>query len=165
MARISTDQSTILEAVVSRITATVDQFTASTCVISEQTEPVSAYEGNLLCCVSPMAGSFPEEWTAGGGAEQCFESSGVIVSVWSRIKLDRVNRTKSALLNEDRGLLPVKKAVLKSLCGHDLLDIHGNQLLASLMAPINSQHQRRSGEGKFIGFSISFSTDFLWNLT
>lgn len=165
MSRISTDQATVLQAVVDRIAATVDQFGTSNCVIAEETEPIAEYEGNLLCCVSPMAGKFPEDWTIGGGAEQCHEETGVIISVWSRIQLDRKNRTKAALLKEHRGLLPIKKAVLKSLCGHDLADSDGNNLLTSLMAPLNSKHQRRTGDGKFIGFALSFSTDFLWDLS
>lgn len=162
---ISTDQATVLQAVVTRIAATVDQFSLTNCVITEETEPEEAYEGSLICCVSPMAGTFPEDWAIGGGAEQCHEQSGVILSVWSRIHLDRKNRTKAALLKEHRGLLPIKKAILKALCGHDLTDDNGNALLTSIMAPINSKHQRRSGDGNLIGFSLSFSTDFLWDLT
>lgn len=165
MPRISTDQLTVLQAVMARLIAEVPTFNASSCFLADDTEPNLSYESNLHAVVTPMGGTFDEEWMVGGGAEQCKEDTGAIITVWSQMKLDRKQRIETSLMNADRGLLPIKKAILKAFTGHDLVDIHGNQLLTALMMPVSAKHRRRANEGKSIGFSLSFSTDFLWDLT
>lgn len=162
---VETDFNDVLEAVMRRLIDQVEGFTASNCVISDETEPSTPFSGNVMCFVSPMGGEFDAEWLVGGGEHQCKENTGVLISVWTQMKLDPKQRTEQALTNRSRGLVVFKKRILKALTGHRLLDESGNELLTDLMAPRSSVHVRKSEESKSVGFSLSFSTDFLWNLT
>lgn len=165
MTWVATDFTDILEAVKTRLIAEVEGFTESNCIVSDEDQPAQPLSGNVMSFVSPMGGDFDAEWLAGGAENQCKENTGVLVSVWTQMKLDPKQRIEQVLTNRTRGLILFKKRILKALTGHRLLNSDGNELLTELMAPRNSVHMRRSDDGKSAGFSLSFSTDFLWDLT
>lgn len=163
---VSTDQATVLQAVITRLIAQIDLLNEWNCVIPEDDdEPELPRQSNVIVHVSPMGGTFDDEWFVGGAEHQCHEHTGVVVTVWSQIKLDASQRKTHALLEANRGLMPWKLRILKALTGHRLLDSDGNELLTELLAPRNSQFPRRTHDGKCVGVSISFSIDFLWDLT
>ena len=162
----NTDQSTIINAVLKRLITEVAELNESNCVIPEDDDsPQIPRQSSILVAVSPMGGQFDDGWFEGGAADQCHEHSGVLVTVWSQIKLDTPGRRTSAMLEINRGLMPWKKKILKALAGHRLLDDNGNELLTELMAPRDSRFPRRSSDGECVGVAISFATDFLWDLT
>ena len=111
-----------------------------------------------------MSGQFDSEMFAGAGAAGTAEKSGVIVTVFSQMKLDRSDSDESMLLHESRGLLGLKKVILKALSAHSLVDHSGHQILLNLMEPMNSGHPRDDGDA--VGeFSVVFATDFVWDLS
>jgi hypothetical protein len=166
MARIPTTQSTVLERVVARIIEAVPPLNATTCFLSLDPEPDQRLSQNLFCTVSPMGGEFDQGALAGGGFHTPFENSGVIVSVWSAMALDRPEHAAKVLNDATRGLLRIKRKLLRALTGHDLLDADGNGILIDLMAPLQAQHPRAgSSHEKLTGFSLTFSTNFEWDLS
>lgn len=167
MARISTTQDVVLERVAARLRATIEKLNATTCVISDETQPSEMFSHNLIVLVSPMGGTFDGGVVDGAGLEGCLESSGVIVTVWTAMNLDAPERAESRYLEANRGLMAWKKSILQALCNHDLTDTSGNQILVSRMRPVRSQHQLETttAKGRLAGFSLLFTTEFLWNLS
>lgn len=159
-----TDQATVLQAVVDRIRDQVPRLgAANTCFISMKPEPRTDVRQSIYCTVCPMSGDYDQEMFAGSGAQGVIEHSGVIVTVFSQMKLDRADADEQMLLHLDRGLLRLKGQILKALAGHSLVNGLNQQLLLQPMAPLNSGYPRDAGDSAG-EFSLSFSTDFRWDL-
>lgn len=163
--RVDTDQADILDAVVARLINQIDRLNDKTCFPTmDDKEPPYKPADEVFVAVCPTGGTFPEEFTDGGGAHQCTEYSGVIVTIWSRIHTDRAGRDREALANFTRGLFRLKKLILKALCSHDLT-FNGDWILRNMIAPKISGPPDRVGEEGLSKIPINFSTDFDWNLT
>lgn len=163
MARIATNQSTVVQSVVTRLIAQVTDFTAPNCYEVAEPEPTVERSHNLFCQVSVGDGRFNDEAIIGGGINEVFEHSTVWVTLFSRLKLDQAQHAKQTLYDTSRGLLVLKGAILKALSGHDLMDTGGNQILIGYMAPLSSARPVKEWEG-FSSISVAFSTDFEWDL-
>ncbi len=162
---VPTDQATVLQAVVDRIQAQVPDLDADNrCFISMKPEPRTDVRQSIYCTVCPMSGDYDQEMFAGAGADGVVEHSGVIVTVFSQMKLDRSDADASMLLHADRGLLKLKGLILKALAGHSLANSSNEMILLQPMAPINSGYPRDASENAG-EFSLSFSTDFRWDLS
>ena len=169
MARMKTDQSTILDRVVARLIDQVAALNAKTCVVTAQPpdEPPAQLRENLFCSVSPADGRFDQELLEGGGQNTLVEHSGVVVVLWSAMKLDRTGVNISLLTDAARGLFDLKRRVLKALTNHDLANGNGDQILQEPMRPILSEapratEQHQSGVGDL---AITFLVDFEWDLS
>lgn len=159
-----TDQATVLQAVVDRLRDQVSELRGENlCFLSMKPTPRTEVRQNIYATVCPMGGTYDPEMFAGAGAAGVWEKTGVIVTVFSRMQLDRSDGDELMLLHDTRGLLKLKKLILKALSDHDLLGADGNPLLLEAMAPLSSGHPRDNNES--VGeFSLSFSTDFIWDL-
>lgn len=159
-----TDHATVLQAVVDRLRYEVSELSAENlCFLSMKPTPRTDVRQNLYATVCPMGGTFDPEMFSGAGAAGICEKTGVIVTVFSQMKLDRADSDEIMLLHDARGLLKLKQRILKALSDHDLLGADGNPLLLEAMAPLSSGHPRDNNES--VGeFSLSFSTDFIWDL-
>lgn len=161
-----TTQTEVLERVRARLLAAIKQLQDPTCYLSLDPEPDEQVKGDLFVSLAPMGGVFDQEWLTGAGQEGCREQSGVIVSVWSRVMLDKFQSAKAALTDADRGLLPWKHRILASLTDHDLLDASGNPILTDRMQPVTSDHPKQAMYRQgMTGFSLAFSTNFIWDLS
>lgn len=159
---VSTDQVTVLNAVVALLKASVPELSGdNTCFLSLHTDPIENQRQNIYATVAPMSGQYDEPLFAGMGV--AVEHSGVIVTVFSQMRLDRPDGDTSMLTDQTRGLLPLKQSVLKALNGAMLQDPNSNNILLSAMRPVNSSHPSRADE-KLGTFSLAFTTDFQWNL-
>lgn len=168
MPRTTADQVTVLQAVVDRLIAAVATTPAlndSTCFLSIEPDPPVMLPSNLFLTVAPNEGQFDPGLHDGGGIDQTTEEAGVVVSIFNRIHLDRGGRDGKLMSESARGLLTLKRLVLKALSGYDL-SVSGNPLLRNLMAPLKCSAPRRiDEEGRLIGaISLYFSTDFDWDL-
>lgn len=169
MPRIDIDQITVLQAVADRLIASVATTPAlndSTCFLSLQPLPPVMLPSNLFLTVAPIEGRFDSGLHDGGGIYQTMEEAGVVVTVFSRVHLDRGGRDGKQLSESARGLLTIKRLILKSLSGHDLLTSGGSTFLRNLMAPMRCDAPGKiQEEGNLIGYlPIYFSTDFDWDL-
>lgn len=164
-----TDQVDVLQAVVSRLIREVDKFTDTNCFLTAEPpdEPPANVRNNLFCTVSPTNGQFDQGVHEGGGINTTFEDAGVEIVIFNAVKLDRVGHDSALLTEASRGLLVLKKQILKALSGHDLQDGNGEEILINLMAPLLSKNPRSSKgkEGAVGDLSLQFSTDFEWDLT
>lgn len=164
---IPTTQDVVLQRVVARLISQLSGsgFAAANCYVADPPEPPTTdMAHNLFVLVTAGSGQYPDDVHAGGGANTPFEESSVWVTIYSRIKLDRPFAADASLTNASRGLLPIKRLVLKALCGHNLLDGSGNEILTRYMAPFNCSQPGRDTED-FAAVSLAFHTDFEWDLS
>jgi hypothetical protein len=169
---VATTQDVILQAVVDKLLTDLADLgiTASQCWISDDPEIENApIQQNWFLVVSPMAGQFNGSIIDGAGTYGVQEDAGVTVAIFTAIKTDRAGQSAQALLDADRGLLPLKHRILKSLAGKQLYATAAPtvELLINYMAPLHcSNPDRHRCEGAHTGLKrllLSFSTDFLWD--
>lgn len=159
-----TDQAEILQAVIDRLIDRVEWLNQTTCVPSLDTDPPVTIQHDRFATVAPTAGQFDREAFDGGGRQQTWENAGVVVTVFTRVKLDPQGRDSQRLLNAVRGLFRLKHDVLDALSGHDLSNPSGELIVRNLLYPIdagNPEHDRKEGLGRL---SITFGVDFAWKL-
>lgn len=167
MARIDVDQTTVLEALISRLK---DRLQLSDSHCYETVNPLDPGPappgGDFFVTVSTGDGSFDEDMQIGGGEDQLREECEVTVTGYSRIKLDRTGHDKKLLHDEIRGLLKaIKGKILKALVGQDLQDDDDNYFLRDhIRARRSSQpdHDREKGIG---WISLTFVVSWDWDLS
>ncbi len=158
-----TTQTAILQAVAARIRSQVTRLDGENlCFLSMHPQPAHEMRQPLYATVAPMSGRYDDEIFDGSG--DTLEKSGVVITVWNDVKLDRQGGDERSLTDESRGLLTLKRLILKALSEHTLLDANSNKILKEPMRPINSGHPNRNDE-EHGSFSVSFSTDFVWDLS
>ena len=158
-----TTQIKVLEAVVKALRDAIPQLQGeNTCFLSMDPEPLHEERQNLFATVCPMAGRFDDE--IHHGSDYANELSGVLITVWSGMKLDRPGGDKMMMTESARGLLSLKRLILKALNGLELKDKEGNTIVCRPMRPLNAGHPQRRDEDKG-SFSLSFATDFIWDLS
>lgn len=164
-----TDQSTVLTAIVATIRASVEQFSSeSTCFVSSTPWLSVEVNGNECCTVTPGGGDFDGGLTIGAGEYGIRESSRVTVSIWSRIQSDQLERADAALMDVERGLLVMKRQILKALAGKQLYaDFPENTqpLLIEYLRPLNAtEPDIKESEDDFSSIAIVFDATFDWDL-
>lgn len=162
--RTDTEQADILDSVVKQLLDTIPSLSSKTCFISILPDPPYKVPDNQFVTVAPTGGDFPEEFTDGGGQNQCTEMSGVIVTAFSRFQAYRQGQEREALSNWTRGILRMKRLILKSLVSQDLT-WNTNFILRSLVRPKKSGPPDHVGDEALVKIPISFALDFDWNLT
>lgn len=167
MAR-STTQTIVLQAVVDRLISKVSQFTEENCFLTTTPpeDPPENITTNVFCTVSPTNSQFDQGVHEGAGVDCTIEEAGVQIVIFNSEKLDRHGRDTVMLTEDARGLLVMKREILRYLSGHDLEDQNNNQILVSRMAPLRSDNPKSARDNKTrVGdLSILFSTDFQWDL-
>src|SRR6185437_6609409 len=108
---------------------------------------------------------YPAEFEGSQSPEQLYEVMFVTVTVYSRLKTDRAGTEEHLLRDSRRGLLQIKKRVLRALVGKDLEDEEGNHFLREFVCV------RRAGRPEYdnkkgIGWlQLTFLLGFDWDLT
>lgn len=155
----------MLAAIVDVIRLAIPELsTPEACYVSDYPQPPANVSGNLFCQVSATDGEFPEDLQAGAGENNLQEYAGVVVTVWSKIKLDRTGKTEALVLDPNRGMLAIKKKILTALKPQNLVDPDGYWLLTNFLMPRSCSAPRY--DEKFDGgtMALHFSTDFAWSL-
>ncbi len=165
-----TDQATLLQAVVQKLRTEIAQFaTETTCFVSDEPWPSVSVNDNLFCTVCPLSDTFDPNTPVGAGEFGIVEVSEFQVSVWSRIETDQLERATLAFLDDERGLLILKKAVLKCLAGQQLFSDYPTDTLPLLIEycrPTSAKHPpSRQHTDDFSSFGIVFEAPFYWDLT
>jgi len=165
-----TDQITVLNAIVDKLRTDIsDAFGGeSTCFVSDTPWPGVEVQDELFCTVHPLDSQFQFDDPVGGGSEGIVENAVFGVTVWSKIILDRLEHNATELTDADRGLLTLKKRVLKCRAGqqiHSDYPMNTTPLLTAHLRPLSALHPpSRQGAGDFASFSIQFMGPFYWNL-
>ncbi len=163
---IDTVQSLVLACITTKL-RTALSLNCSTCY--ETLDPLVAPNippgGNYIVTVALGDGTFPREMQEGGGFYQVEEDSGVVVSAWTKPKLDRPDQARIALHEEARGLLVVKRKILEALTGQQLFDESGNPLLRNYIYAMHAYRPAQDPASKLYRISVEFGVDFDWDLT
>ena len=164
-ARISTEQADVLEASAAWLRNQVEELgSESVCFVSAWPMPPHCPPGNLFATIAPTDGTFDQDLLEGGGANTACENAGVVVTVFSRCKLDRAGQSNFLLSDQGRGLLRLKKKILKAFTSHDL-EFERSLILRNQMAPLRSTAGDYNEQQSIGWLSVTFSTDFDWALT
>lgn len=164
MARINVSQATVLDAVVARLISQIPDFNAANCFISAVPSPELQNAHNLFCTVWVTEGKFDESIIEGAGQEACAENAGVLVTVSNKVKLDQKHHHKMILEEASRGLLVLKRLILKALVVHDLAT-GSDTFLRNLTMPTSSPQPGYDEKAGVAWLPIVFSTDFDWDLS
>lgn len=160
---IPTTQEAVLQAIVDRLREQLD-LNPSTCFLSIDPEPCANISHNLFLTVSPDGGQFREGEFAGAGENLVIENTHAVITIFSQIRLDRVEHATSFLTDNARGVLTMKRKVLKALAGHILVDTDGNALLVDYLEPVSAPRPQ-SDRAKIGDVQLWFSTNFHWDLS
>ena len=117
--------------------------------------------GDFFVTVAVAHGTFAEHEQVPGNVT---EDGMITVTGYTRIKLDSSSDTK--LLHDDtRGLLVIKRKILKALVGVDLVTEEGGRFLRELvLAKVSSQPNYDPDKG--IGWlSMDFGVSWDWDIT
>ena len=126
--------------------------------------PTDPPGGDYVLTVAPADGRFDEAEQAGGGAAEVREEASVVVTICVHVDLDTADHLTRALYDAKRGLLSIKRLVLKTLAGQ-MLTSGTNPLLTDYMAALQSWKPRRDESREWIMIGVAFSTDFNWDLS
>ena len=167
--RIDVTQSAILDRLVDFLRAELPLGERSCYLtINPAAVPVIPKGGDYFVTVSPGPGRFVE-------GEQVpvnvTEEWSITVTAFTRIKLDSTDHDKQVLLNAARGLIVLKRRLLKALVGVDLaIEADGAEgflrnLLFAKSATRPEHGQWTGGEQMLSWISVDFGVDFDWDLT
>lgn len=162
--RVDTEQADVLDAICAQLITSIPALSTKNTFISILPVPPQLPADNLFLTVSPTGGNFPEEFTAGGGQWQCTEDAGVIVAIFSRYQADRPGHERDLLSEFTRGILRMKKLVLKALVGQDPT-WNTNFILRNLLAPQTAGAPDYVGDEQLVQVPLKFQTIYDWNLT
>lgn len=128
-------------------------------VLEPTTPPIIPMGGDLFVTVAPGEGVFVEgEQFAGNATEEWT----VIVTAYSRSRLDSTDRDTKVLQDQTRGMLVLKGRVLSSLVGADLL-IDGEPFLRTLLFAQQASRPGRDDENFISWVDIVFGVHFDWS--
>lgn len=164
-----TDAAEVLTAVLTKLRGDVEALrNESVCFITDIMDPSYEVNSNFYATVCFGDGQFDQGFSDGSGNLGVVESTSILVTVFSKIQVDRIERFQAGMLDSKRGLLVIKKQILKSLANKNLDGgtYNGNPSLL-LLEPLycrHAGHQQRRPVADQASFSLSFDAKFWWYL-
>lgn len=175
--QVKTTQKAVLEAVLARIrsqvtyampgTAAAQSLNETTMFLAWDADQAVAQQparNNVWGCVVPLQGTPSDAEFMGGGENDLHEQTGVTVMFFTSRKADQAAHSKHTLLDAG-ALLDMKRLLLKALTGWVPTDGSGNYLLTSPMQPISCAPPNRPQQSDIADLSVTFTTDFEWDLS
>lgn len=161
MPRTDGTEEEILDAVIERLIATIPStFNESNLLLCMDWQGPQMTPGDICGLVGPDDGEFNEAMLDGGGQDQATFATGIIVGVFTPIRIDPSKRHSEALKNSTRGLLPVWRKVLKSLTNWSPGDV-GDELTRNPLFPTTRNWVKDEvTSGKYLGFYQRFSVTY-----
>lgn len=161
-----TEQAAVLDALVARLIDQIPALSTKNCFLSILEDPPNYASDNVFLTVAPSAGIFPDEFQDGGGEHQCTEETGAVISIFSRFQANRPGHERALLSDFARGILRMKRLVLKALVGQNLTSTDdANYVLRDFIKAKKSSFPAYVGQEQLVKVAIEFSTVFDWNLT
>ena len=164
MARIDVTQDIVLTRVIERLRDQLE-LDARHCFETDDPDAVQTpRSGDYWVTVYIGPGQFDVPNQIGGGAEQLTETIPVIVTAYSRVRLDPVDEGEKTFHSATRGLYVLKAKLLKALVGHDLTDSDGNTFLRQLLYATRAAVpivDKAEGRGKI---AVEFGVEWDWDL-
>lgn len=164
MARVATDFSAVLTAVVARLIDQITLANAATCFLTLTPDGRPLTPGDIWITVSPRGGKFDENMIEGGGRATAWADSGFTVTVHSSVELDQMERETTWLTHATLGVLETMKDAIDALTTYDLLDGSSDEILIEPIVPDGWDEPQRVGPSRG-SISVSFLTKFKWSLS
>ena len=167
MSRINVTGNQVLASIVALLRYSLG-FDESTCyeVGNPDDVPVVPISGDWWCTVAAGDGQFDP---GNQDASQCSEETEVVVTGYTRIMTDRTDHVENLLHDPDRGVLEVKRLLLRTLVGKDPLTPTGDTFLRCLIWAVRSsppQVGHPEGSEDLIGrIQVTFRLEFDWDLS
>lgn len=165
MPRADIEQGDVLERFVARISERLSLEKGRCFIVAMPELRASPPGGEYFVTVAPGTGSFDVELQIGGGEFQCTEEWQVLVTVYSRIKLDQSGHDDRLLVDAGRGLYKLKRLVLKALVGNDLETDGGDTFLRQLLYVISCGQPEYDKEKQIGWLSMVFGVSWDWDLS
>lgn len=163
--RIDSEQADVLDSVLAQLLLDIPNLSSKNCLISIDPDPPYKVPENFFLTISPANGTFPPELVDGGGENQCMEESGVVVTSFSRFMANRPGQEREALSDFTRGILRMKRLILKSLTNADLT-FNGNFITRDPPTPKFSSFPTWVDADKtLLKLSLEFRISWDWALT
>ncbi len=165
MARSDITQTDVLTAIMLQLRSSLG-LNARQCfeTLEPLSPPVIPKGGDYFVSVAPGEGVFVDGEQAAGN---CTEEWSIIVTAYTRIRLDSTDHEQLLLQDTSRGLLILKAKILAALVGGDPTS-GGNPFMRDLIFAQQAERPRHGDMGKAqdIGsISIYFGVHFDWDLT
>lgn len=167
-----TDQATVLNAVVAKIRAEISGFdNEAVCFISDVPWPSTEVNDDCFITICPKDAGFDDGLTVGGGGYQVLEHAVFQVTYWSKLSTDQLEHSRYATLDASKGVLPLKKLILKCLAGQQLYSDYPTNtrpLLTEVLRPSMAMHtpsRQHSGDPEYASMSLAFIGPFFWDLS
>lgn len=165
----------LLKAVKARLLEKVPKLTEGLVMICDEPIPPKAYfpRGDLACTLALTDGKFDEAKYNGGAANQLTETKQLVVTMFTRVKIDQPPRAEYSMLDPERGLLSRYKPLLLGAILVDDLSAallqpwqplkSGRPIIRGSITPDRSQGPRQAFED-WMGLSLFFHVDHDWEL-
>lgn len=165
MDRIDVTQDVVLARVVARLRESLG-LDERHCFETDNPDKIEVpRSGGYYVTVYIGPGQFDVANQIGGGAAQCTEAIQVVVTGYSRVRLDPVDEGMKQFHAASRGLYVLKAKILKALVGQDLADEDGNTFLRQLVYATRAAVpviDKDKGQGKI---AVEFGVEWDWDLT
>lgn len=138
-------------------------FSEATVVVSDDPSPPANMRAQLFMTICPGDSQFPDDVQTGGGADTVEELAVVLVTLFSARKTDQVGRMPLAVYDPERGLLEIKRRVMRALVGQ-YPDRNRFPLLSDCIK-IRRSTMPRCDESGLYSLMLEFGTSFFWDLT
>lgn len=172
MARVDITQSDVLDRIVVRLREQLD-LDPRQCFesLDADSPPELPVGGDYFVGVSPGDGQFLTGEQVVGNVTELWS---VVVTAYTRVHLDSANHDTAVLRDTSRGLLELKRKILKALVGEDLTTGDGDTFLRQLLYATDSRKpqigtwqggSRPRSDMSFGWVSVTFGVDFDWDIT
>lgn len=174
MARVDVNQIELFEAVLAHLRTTLSLDERSCYSVVDRHSPGLPHSGDFWVTLSLGSQSeFDDTLIDGGGIEQVTEFVPLIVAGYSRVKLDSTGHDHFLLTDDARGLLAIKKLILRTMTCEDIkCNNDTSTFLRNLPIPAsaeNPQLLRPANDADAawgIGMvSVTFTCVFDWDLS
>lgn len=166
----------LLKAVQSRLEEKVPKLTKGLVMICDEPMPPKGYfpRGDLACTLALTDGQFDKSKYDSGGANQLTEKKQLVVTIFTRTKIDQPPRAEYAMLDKERGLLARYKPLLlgallvDDLAAEPILNPwqplkNGHPIIRGSIVPDRSQGPREVFDD-WLGLSLFFDVEHDWEL-
>ena len=162
MARQKGDPIAIFDGIVERLIDQIDGMTEASCYLSLNPEALpSPGPGDLLLVVAPLSGQFDEGAFEGGGNEMLTFLGGVVVRIYSPLKVDLPGHDSKFLSDQTKGVLEMGRQVMAALSNWSP-ELDDNEQTRDPLIPHGVSYGRVK---QSLGWmEIAFKVNFDWNL-
>ena len=165
----------LLKAVKDRLLDKVPKLTDGLCMICDEPVPPKAYfpRGDIACTLALTDGTFDKAKYDCGGANQLTERKQLVVTMFTRAKIDQPPRAEYSMLDPERGMLArYKPLLLATILVEDLSAAilqpwqplrNGRPIIRGSITPDRSQGPREVLDD-WMGLSLFFDVEHDWEL-